>query len=98
MEKIVLFEPMANNENLQERNNKLHALLGEHTCKVTFKKVNGEERILTCTLRKDILPTYEKNKESARAANQSTISVWNLDNSQWRSFRVMNVREVQVIA
>lgn len=63
---------------------------------ITFTKVDGTERTMPCTLRADALPpqTVNENKKT-KTVKPETISVWCLDKSEWRSFRVMNVVSVK---
>lgn len=67
-------------------------LLRQSDCEVTFKKVDGELRVMPCTLRSEALPekTLSENKR-IREHNTNVISVWSLDRREWRSFRVDNV-------
>jgi hypothetical protein len=71
-------------------------LLRNHDCEVTFKKVNGDLRVMTCTLRPTALPVkpLTEEKTSTRAPIPGVISVWCLDRQEWRSFRVSNVISV----
>jgi hypothetical protein len=67
-------------------------LLHQSDCEVTFKKVDGELRVMPCTLRSEVLPekTLSENKR-IREHNTNVISAWSLDRREWRSFRVDNV-------
>jgi len=73
----------------------LKNLLRENSVKIIFTKVNGEERVMNCTLIKDRLPVTESDKEPRDLKN--TISVWDLDVNNWRSFRVDSVKSVDII-
>jgi len=75
-------------------------MLSEGICEVTFTKVNGEERVMPCTLQADLLPvvSVEKLKEDRRAVNPDNISVWCTDKNEWRSFKVANVTSVRTVA
>jgi len=70
--------------------------LKKNVMRVTFTKVNGEERVMRCTLHDSVLPEQPisgiKKKE-----NQDTLSVWDLDNDGWRSFRLDSIKEMKVI-
>ena len=62
-------------------------------CEITFRKVNGERRVMPCTLKADLLParnqkdlTFETLKESRTDA----VSVWCTDANGWRSFKLSN--------
>lgn len=67
-------------------------LLHQTDCEVTFKKVDGDLRVMPCTLRTEALPerSLSENKRT-RESNPNVISVWSLDRREWRSFRVDNV-------
>lgn len=82
----------------QERNQYLRNLLWEHDCEVTFTKVDGTVRTMPCTLRADAMPKREADTlHETRLYKPETLSVFCLDKSEWRSFRVMNVTEVKVL-
>lgn len=78
------------NENLTHA--QILELLRQSDCEVTFKKVDGELRVMPCTLRSEALPEkiLSENKR-IREHNTNVISVWSLDRREWRSFRVDNV-------
>jgi len=78
--------------------NQLSSLLKNNICEVTFTKVNGEVRVMPCTLLESELPVLvEKDAKDDKPVNQDVISVWCMDKKQWRSFRVANVQKVDVI-
>jgi hypothetical protein len=74
--------------------------LKENECTVTFTKVNGETRVMPCTLKEDVIPTPPADVASKstvkRHENQNVVSVWCLDKKEWRSFRVDNVVDLQI--
>jgi hypothetical protein len=76
-----------------DRNILLEALT-KHECTVTFTKVNGETRVMPCTLREDVIPAVEP--KGTKKPNESVVSVWCLDKKEWRSFRVDNVVDLQI--
>ena len=82
-----------------DRNILLEALTN-HECTVTFTKVNGETRVMPCTLKEDIIPKPPAEVASKsvvkRHENQNVVSVWCLDKKEWRSFRVDNVVDLQI--
>lgn len=90
-----------NDLDIQDRNRELAHLLSEHDCEVTFTKVNGELRTMPCTLRESAIPAKpvdlgSKSNEK-RLRTLGTLSVWCLDKSEWRAFKVANVREIRVL-
>jgi hypothetical protein len=73
-------------------------LLLAHRCEVTFKKVNGDLRVMPCTLRPDTLPPKPVTENAkTKTPVPGVISAWCLDRQEWRSFRVNNVVSVIVI-
>jgi hypothetical protein len=79
----------------------LVTMLNEGICEVTFTKVNGEVRVMPCTLQADLLPvvSVEKLKESKeRHTAPDNLSVWCTDKNEWRSFKIANVTSVRTIA
>ena len=81
-----------------ERGQWIRNLLDTGTYEITFTKVDGSKRIMPCTLKTDLLPQRELTESRrTKAANPEVLSVWCLDKSEWRSFRVMNVTEIRPI-
>jgi len=66
---------------------------------VTFTKVNGDERVMTCTLQDNKLPPATKkdplSQKKIRDINEKVVSVWDLNAEGWRSFRVDNVTDIK---
>ena len=74
--------------------------LRQNVMQVTFTKVNGENRIMRCTLRRDLLPpdyviTEEKKERAFHQENTNVISAWDMENKGWRSFRIDSVIYVE---
>jgi hypothetical protein len=72
-----------------------------HAVEVRFTKVNGEKRVMHCTLQPHLLPPQTDIQKLEEAhdknSNTDTIAVWDLQNGGWRSFRVDSVEYVQAI-
>ena len=62
----------------------LKNLLKTDVVSVTFTKVNGDKRVLKCTLQETYLPEY--NSDSTRKKSDNVISVWDIESQEWRSF------------
>ena len=64
-------------------------------CRVIFKKANGEERDMMCTLREDAIPEASKSdplsQKKVRSINEEVVPVWDVNKQAWRSFRVDSV-------
>ena len=74
--------------------------LRKNVLEVTFTKVNGEERVMRCTLDPRYMPP-KMESENVQEANKynrdnpDVIAVWDIQNNGWRSFRVDSVSYVQ---
>lgn len=74
-------------------------LLRHNIVEVTFTKVNGDERVMKCTLQPTYIPNAStRNGELVieRAASSNNVSVWDINANGWRSFRVASVKNVSV--
>jgi len=74
--------------------------LRDNVLQVTFSKVNGEERVMPCTLQTDYMPELSESKVAVVddfSVNKSVIRAFAIDKQSWRSFRVDNVRAIEVI-
>lgn len=66
--------------------------LKRRVMKVTFEKIDGSTREMLCTLNSQYLPeTTEKTTKNVRKENNDVISVYDIENDGWRSFRIDNV-------
>ena len=79
----------------------LREILINNKVKLTFTKVNGEERIMDCTLLPEFLPEPKPLKEGeekkVRKENDAVIAMWDLNKNAFRSCRLENVVSVEVI-
>ena len=84
--------------NVIERNT-LEQQLKENIMEVTFNKINGDKRIMSCTLSKSVLPPATKKdpitQEKIRKINEEVMSVWDTNANGFRSFRMANIVEVK---
>ena len=75
--------------------NEMIEQLQAQVCRVVFKKINGEERDMSCTLMETVLPKAKKDEpltqKKVRAINEATIVAWDVNKDDFRSFRVENV-------
>ena len=77
----------------------LKGLLKERNVVVTFTKINGDERVMTCTLNESVLPqatkTDPQSQKKVREVDADKVwSVWDINAKGWRSFRWENVKQV----
>ena len=67
--------------------NQLH----QGICEISFTKVNGEERIMRCTLKEDLLPQQvdieEIIQKKSKKSNPDVYAVYDVVAEGWRSFR-----------
>lgn len=84
---------------LVERNALLEQLKA-NVLEVTFTKLNGDRRVMTCTLIADRLPPAKQedpmSQKKIRELNEAVVSVWDINANGWRSFRLDRVESVVV--
>jgi hypothetical protein len=74
--------------------------LRDGVLQVTFDKVNGEQRIMPCTLQTEYMPDMSESKVNQVdefSVNKSVIRAFAIDAQSWRSFRVDNVKAIEII-
>ena len=77
--------------------------LSNNVVTVVFEKKDGTIRTMRCTLLAEYLPapTQLPNDgpqllQESRAENENVLSVWDLDNGGWRSFRIDSIKGIAV--
>jgi hypothetical protein len=82
-------------------NQDLRNQLTQNVMVVDFTKLNGEKRVMTCTLREDIKPPATKTDtmslKKVRDVTEAVVSVWDVNAKGWRSFRYDRVNSVNVV-
>ena len=68
--------------------------LQKKVMKITFTKVNGEERIMDCTLQEHMVPP---TKYTNRKQNEEVLPVFDINKGEWRSFRMDSITNIQVL-
>jgi hypothetical protein len=64
---------------------------------VVFEKADGTLREMRCTLQSDFLPPQLLQENTVtRAENPNILSVWDIDNGGWRSFRMDSIKSITV--
>jgi len=59
---------------------------------VVFRKKDGEQRKMRCTLMESVLPEIKSTTEKRKVSRSAdTVSVWDMEKRAWRSFRVDSV-------
>jgi len=82
--------------NMKTFENTMRDKLLTNVCEVTFTKVNGDERIMTCTLLDDKIPEEFKPKGS-RKPYVGVISAFDINAGDWRSFKSDNVKRFHIL-
>ena len=77
-------------------------LLESKVCEVRFTKVSGEERVMPCTLKRDVVPPAKAedpaSQKRVREVNPNVIVAYCTDKQAWRSFRVDNVISIKEVS
>jgi len=75
----------------------LKSVLKETSVKVTFTKKDGSNRVMQCTLDPTLLPQKTLTESTKpRKSNENTMSVYDLEAENWRSFIIKNVTSVEL--
>ena len=79
----------------------LQNILRQNVLVVDFTKLNGDKRVMTCTLREDMKPPATKNdtmsQKKVRELNDEVVSVWDVNAKGWRSFRYARINSVEIV-
>jgi len=81
----------------QFNRNELRDLLKENILQVTFDKKNGDERVMTCTLKSDVLPAPKQNAEKYWKESETSLSVWDTNAEGWRAFCMDKIKSVEKV-
>lgn len=85
-------------ETLDAKKEMIYENLRNHICEITFTKINGERRVMPCTLRSDVVPPYNiKKLRESKKIESDAISVWCTDKNEWRSFKLSNFISIRTL-
>ena len=89
---------------LEDKKNEYKELLRQGIVEVEFTKVNGEYRVMPCTLNEHLIPPapVKELKEGElpkppRKESPEVIRVFCIDKQEWRSFRIDSVISISLI-
>ena len=82
-----------NNTTAPEFKTWLKQKLTEGTMKVTFIKQDGSNRVMNCTTSPKVTPEVSSPRK-----NVDTMTVFDVDAKDWRSFRWDRVKNVESVA
>ena len=71
----------------------LNKQLRETTLVVTFNKLNGDERVMTCTKDFKLIPESHRPKTD-KEPPEGNVTVWDINANGWRSFKYDRVTKV----
>ena len=79
----------------------LKNLLEQNVLTVDFTKLDGDKRVMTCTLREDMKPRATKDdamsQKKVREVSDAVVSVWDVNAKGWRSFRYERINTVDIV-
>jgi hypothetical protein len=76
----------------------LRVLLGEREVSIIFTKKDGTERKMICTLSENKIPANfvpKNTKKSEKTEIGESLAVFDLEKSDWRSFRFDSIKEIR---
>jgi len=75
--------------------------LEQNVLVVDFTKLNGDKRVMTCTLREDMKPPATKtdtmSQKKVREISDAVVSVWDVNAKGWRSFRYDRINTIEIV-
>tara|TARA_B100000029_G_C17107902_1_gene790417 strand:- start:259 stop:543 length:285 start_codon:yes stop_codon:yes gene_type:complete len=87
-------ETIANMKSIPTENDLIKTLQMQ-VATVTFLKLDGDERIMTCTKSLKIIPEANHPKTDKKA-KEGNVNVWDLNAKGWRSFKYDRVKKVEI--
>lgn len=76
----------------EDDKNWLKGLLRERDVTVIFTKKDGTEREMLCTLVESKIPEGKRPIGSGKVKNDDALAVFDLEKSEWRSFRYDSIK------
>ena len=87
-------ETIANMKSIPTENDLIKTLQMQ-VAVVTFLKLDGDERIMTCTKDLKVIPEASHPKTDKKA-KEGNVNVWDLNAKGWRSFKYDRVKKVEI--
>lgn len=79
----------------------LKNILSQNVLEVDFTKLNGDKRVMTCTLREDMKPRASKDdamsQKKVREVSDAVVNVWDVNAQGWRSFRYDRLNSINYV-
>jgi hypothetical protein len=76
----------------------LQSALQGGICVISFEKLDGDTRVMECTLQNRLLNEAKmpvKTTDRVKKVNLDVLSVWDVNKEGWRSFRVDKVFDME---
>jgi DNA-nicking Smr family endonuclease len=73
----------------------LRGVLKMHETTIIFTKKDGSERKMRCTLNENAIPSEKSPKKAGKAQSEEAIAVFDVEKSDWRSFRFDSVKKIE---
>jgi hypothetical protein len=86
--------------NSLDRRGYIKSMLKRDIMKVVFTKVDDTTREMYCTLQDEFVPEHKKYyfaSEGSREKNMGTLSVFDLEKGDWRSFRIESITDFGIV-
>lgn len=72
----------------------LKGVLKEGNVDLEFVKKDGSTRKMVATLQESVVPQYEKKTDREKKATIETMSVFDVELKEWRSFKLDNLKTI----
>lgn len=75
----------------------IKGVLATNTVTLVFTKKDGSERTMVCTTKAELLPevvTEDVEPKRKKKENLDTLSVYDLEKGDWRSFKVRSIKSI----
>ena len=86
---------MASQIDTKEGREWLRGVLQMHETTIVFTKKDGTERTMVCTLAEDKIPSEKAPKNAGKSQSEDAIAVFDVEKSDWRSFRFDSVKKIE---
>ena len=77
-------------------------MLKEKVVEVTFTKLDGEDRVMPCTLIENYLPPAKKDEpitqKKVRQISDKVLVVWAIESKGFRSFRYDRIKNIKPLS
>lgn len=93
--KVIEFDPTGHPFATDIGRSWLIGVLQNEGATVTFKKQDGTERTMKCSLNESIVVPHEKKTDRVKEKNDGILPVWDVEKNAWRSFRLDSIIKVE---